>query len=429
MNSAEGGSWASHEIFNMNERGWRRLFSLAGMIALFALVAFAMTGCGGGGGSTATTAVVPGAPTSFAIAPTQSGVMSETLTWSPPSSGGTPTSYEVYRSTVAGTAFNPANNIISIAAVPGQTKYTFVDNTGLSPSMTYWAVSAKNAGGETPTGELSDRPTGDTVSLGNNFSAALIFADDIGIAGSAIPATSVWTTNAASAVAEVNTGLRPLSTDPLPSTVTTLPYLDPTTVYPLDGVNYYPQKTSSTWQGQWELGAGKQQHVTAKWGDNLVSQSLTSTSVIRIEMGLSEALSSPMTSYTMKSLYGTKLNEVQGTDGTTYANSTAAVFASNAHLTIQKVGEATPLVNQTLWAGDGPGFLAGEVNVSGNFTYGFVWNLKNVTVPYSKTGTWRITFSLDPTSPKGTANNTIIDAATNGVLDSPSSVHIDVNIQ
>jgi hypothetical protein len=143
-----------------------------------------------------------------------------------------------------------------------------------------------------------------------------------------------------------------------------------------------------------------------------------------------------MKSYTMKSLYGARENEIQGTDGTTYDNLTAFVFAANAHLKVEKLDAGgIPIVpalyDQTLWMGDGPGFLAGEVNVSGNYTYGFVWNLKNQVMPVGvpKTGTWRLTFSLDPTSPKSTSNNTFIDTATNGVFDSTTQVHIDIVVQ
>lgn len=416
-------------------RGWRSVTTIAGLFVLSLFLLLVTASCGGGGGGTVVPAVVPapGAPTSFAIAPTASGVLSETLTWSPPATGGTPSNYNVYRSSSVGATFNPANLIITIPAVAGKTSYTFVDDAGLTRNvLTYWVVSAQNAGGETPTGEQSATPTGSTggttTSFGNNLSGGLIFADDIGLTGSAIPPTTVWSSSVASAVASsAYTGLRPLSGEVIP--VTDLPYLDPTTVYVLNSINYYPQQSSSTWQAEWRLGKASPQYVVAKWGDNLVSQSLSSTSSIRIEMGLTETVITPLTAHTMVSLYGTKVNEIQGTDGTTYLNYISPVFAANAHLTIQKVGQPTPLVDQTLWLGDGPGFLAPEINVSGNFTYGFIWNLKSVAVPYSKTGTWRITFSLDPTSPKGTPNNTYIDAATNGVWDSPIQVHIDVNVQ
>jgi len=154
-------------------------------------------------------------------------------------------------------------------------------------------------------------------------------------------------------------------------------------------------------------------------------------------MVLSKTLAAPMTSYTMQSLYGTEENEIQGTDGTPYYNSTAFVFASNAHLKIQKLDgsgnpDGTALYDQTLWLGDGPGYFAAEVNVAGNFTYGFVWNLKSQVMPgdvtSGKAGTYRITFSLDATSPKGTTNNTSIDAASNGTRVSASEVYIDINV-
>ena len=442
--------------FDTSQWGWQRILSIAATVVVFAVIAFAVTGCSGGGGSSTSipTVEVPSVPTSFTVVRTPEVTLSATLAWSPPTAqGGAPDSFEIYRSTTAGTAFLPDNLVTSIPVVAGQTTYTYIDNAGLTPVPTYWAVSAKNAGGETPTAEVMYTPigppngTGDT-GFGNNFSAALVFADDIGIGGLALDPAKAWTTDlAASAVPAIdyNTGLRPLATEvadlaALPVPVTTLPYLDPATDFLKNNVTYYKQATASTWQGQWEKGASAPQHVSAKWGDNLISQSLTANSTIRIEMVLSKALSTAMTSYTMQSLYGAKNNEVQGTDGTTYPNLTAFVFASNARLTIQKMDGATNpvLLSQPLWAGDGPGFLAGEVNVSGNFTYGFVWNLKNQVLPPdipSKTGTWRITFSLDPdNSTAGKAvppasNNTFIDTATNGVRVSDTEVYIEFVVQ
>jgi len=414
------------------------------MVAVAAMVAFTVGGCGGDNGGDGV--VAPGEPTSLTVERTPETTLSATVTWSAPSSGGESDSYEVYRSTTAGTVFQADNHVISIPAVAGQTTpYSFIDNAGLTPVDTYWVVSARNAGGETPTGEVLYKPIGSPSGgggdegYGNNFAAAIVFADDYGITG--LPIAGTWTSDLT--MIDVNTGFRPVTEQvnallaAMP-TVTTLPYLDPATTFLSGGVTYYKQQTPSTWQGEWARGASEQQHVTAKWGDNLISQRFTENSVIRIEMVLSKALAVPMTSYTMKSLYGSQRNEIFGTDGTTYDNLTAFVFAANARLKIQKMDGATNpvLYDQGLWEGDGPGFLAGEVNVGGNFTYGFVWALNQQVLPGTiptKSGTWRLTFSLAPEAPApvpvGTANNTYIDFVANGVHDSPTQVHIDIVVQ
>jgi hypothetical protein len=436
---------------------WQCILSLAATVFVSAAIAFAVTGCGSGGGGDSAVAA-PGVPSLFDVVKTTvGGPPSATLTWAPPTTGGTPASFEIYRSTTTGTAFLPENHVVSINYVAGQASYTFIDNASLTGKTAYyWIVSAKNAGGETPTAEATVTTeggppggTGDT-GYGNNFAAALIFADDIGISG--LPITGSWT-DALSGVPAIdtNTGLRPTADEvtdllAMATPVTTLPYLDPNTVFPLNLVDYYKQQTISTWQGQWLKGSETTsptvQYVNAAWGDNLVSQSLTANSTIRIEMVLTKSpLAAPLTAYTMQSLYGTRESEIQGTDGATYETLTAFVFAANAHLTIQKldangVPVGQPLYNQTLWTGDGPGHLAGEVNVSGNFTYGFVWDLKNQdmsTLPgVPKTGTWRITFSLDQNAPPpndAVINHTNIISASNGTLDNPLQAHIDIVVQ
>lgn len=438
---------------------WQRFTSIAAALVGAVTVAFALSGCGGSDSvSTSTTdptvptVAAPGAPTNLTVIRTPEVTLSATVSWSPPTSGGAPVSYEIYRSTTAGTAFSPDNHVISVPVVAGQATYTFIDNAGLTPVDTYWAVSAKNAGGETPTAEVMYKPigppsgTGDT-GFGNNFAAALIFADDIGIGG--LDIAGVWTTDAT--LIDYNTGLRPalgeiadLAALTVPVIVTTLPYLDPATVFLKNNLTFYKQQTDSIWQGQWEKGKLTPQQVNAKWGDNLISQRLTANSVIRIEMVLSKAPDVAMTSYTMQTLYGARENEVYGTDGTTYAATSAFVFASNARLKIQKLDalgnpDGAPLYNQTLWSGDGPGFLAGEVNVAGNFTYGFVWKLNTQVLPpdilTGKTGTWRLTFALDPdNSTAGKAvtlapNNTFMTTAANGVRVSDTEVYIDIVVQ
>ncbi len=412
------------------------------MVATLFVVLFGImsTGCSGDSGSSSgttgssdTTIEAPGVPVNYTVVATAAGGdLSATLAWSKPTTGGETASYSIYRSTTDGDIFNPDNHLISIPAVEGKSSYEFIDNAGLERGVTtYWIVAAKNAGGETPTLPGSFTPpgggAGEVDTYGNNFASAMIFADGYGIKGEAIVGS--WTNTVADI--DYNTGVRPAEAEAL--TVTEIPYFDENTTYELDGVTYYKQKTASVWQGEWQNGTDTEQNVSAKWGDNLISQTLNTESIIRVEMVLSKALDTNMTSYKMVSLYGTNEVEVYGTDGTEYNNTSAFVFATNAHLTIQEVDDSGTVVadieDQTLFdAGvpDGPGKFGAEINVAGNLTYGYVWDLKQNPVP---AGTYRITFSLDGTSvPTGTSNNTYIDTAVNGVRDSSTSAHIDIVI-
>ncbi len=381
----------------------------------------------------------PGVPMNFTVVENKGGQdLSATLTWNVPTTGSAPTSYEIYRGTTPGSVFDPDYHLISIPVVEGDTSYVYIDNAGLVQDVnTSYVVAAKNANGETPTSEESILfTTGEVEAYGNNFAAAMIFADDYGITGELIPDGSVWTKDNLAAIV-YETGLRPS----INQTLASFPYYDPDTVF---NEIYYKQQTVSTWQGEWKTGEGADQNVTATFGDNLISQTLTSESKIRIEVVLTKDLNASqeanMTSYNMVSLYGGKFNEIYGTDRTEYNNTKAFVFATNAHLKIQKVGEANPLYDQPLLSGcGGMGCFASEVNVAGNHTYGFVWDLANDNPGYDKKGTWRITFSLDGTSvPTGTSNHTFIDdvapteaeseGGTLPVRVSDTEVYIDITI-
>lgn len=437
---------------------YQQFMSIVAMLAVITLVAFTMTGCSSSDSDDdSATVEAPTAPTSFSVVRTPDKILSATLSWTAPTTGGAVDSYEIYRSTTPGTVFQESNKVFSLPAEDGKTNYTHIDNVGLTNVETYWVVSAKNAGGEANTVEVMYRPIGPPngggdTGYGNNFSAALIFADGIGIGGAALTGTD-WATGSADLTQiDTNTGLRPNAEEVANllagvyggAAVTALPYLDPDTIYTIDSVDYYQQHTVSTWQGQWVDGSAEAQHVSGKWGDNLISQRLTTNSIIRIEMVLSKALPAVMTSYTMKSLYGVNENEIQGTDGTTYDNSTGFVFATNARLKIQKLDgggspDGTAIYDNGLWHGDGPGNFAAEVNIAGNFTYGFVWNLKNQTLPgdvtTGKAGTWRITFYLanDNSGAGGGVpaanNNTFIDTVENGVRVSDTEVYIDITVE
>ena len=384
----------------------------------------------------------PGAPTNFVVSPSAvGGDLSATLSWAAPTSGGEVDTYEIYKisttdSTPVPTVFDPDNHLISLPA--GTTE--FIDNAGLDRCLTtWWVVTAKNAGGETSTLPEYYQPPGcgggEVESYGNNFAAALIFADGRGISNQVI--TGEWTENNISLI-DTSTGLRPNDTE-LPS-LSEFPYYDPLTTYMKDGVTYYKQKTVSTWQGEWVDGSTSlvEHNVTAAWGDNLISQTLNTESIIRVEMVLTKALDTNMTAYNMVPLYGEKDVEIYGTDGNTTTVDTAFVFTAYARLTIQQVDEngtaiGAPVEDQPLFDAnvtDGPGKFAAEINVAGNLTYGYVWDLKKNPLP-AGAGTYRITFTLENPS------NVIIgdvavpeegDPSTFPVLDSPTQVHIDITI-
>ena len=238
----------------------------------------------------------------------------------------------------------------------------------------------------------------------------------------------------------VTSGLRPLAAEvtamqALPIPQTTLPYLPQASrINPL----YFEQKSINTWQGEWAKANGVDQEVNAKWGDNMSSASLRSTSKIRIEMVLTKDVSAtPMTAYPMSLLSGSKTSELQGTTGVATPVTTAFVFATNARLTLQKLDEngvptGPMVVDQALFDPafpDGLNKLSGEIPVSGNFTYGFVWDPATLG---STAGRYRVTFKLDPTSAFGIgnpANNTFMKTASNGVRVSDTEVYIDIRLK
>lgn len=434
------------KAFKMGTFRWQGLASGFATLAFASLTALSLSGCGGSSSTPApVTVAAPAAPTALTVT---GGENVATLQWSPPAASATagpPDSFEIYRSTSASTTMtlvDAANFVVSIPAVTTQTTpYSYTD-IGLPGANTtyYYVVTAKNAGGETPSTVESDSVTGPPVAqtYGNNFSAALIFADDIGITNLVLDPTKSWTITDLTAI-DYNTGLRPLAAEvtamqALTVPQTTLPYLPvPSHIDPL----YYEQKSINTWQGEWAKGSAAPQEVNAKWGDNLVSASLSAGSKTRIEMVLTKDVSAtPMTVYPMKLLSGSGTSELQGTTGTATTTTTAFVFATNARLTLQKLDASgvpgTPIIDQALFDStvpDGLNKLSGEIPVSGNFTYGFVWDPASSG---STAGIYRVTFKLDPTSTNGTgnpANNTFIKTATNGVRVSDTEVYIDIDVK
>jgi len=428
---------------------WHRLVASVAALAVASLAALSLSGCGGGSSDAASpppvTIAAPGEPTALTVT---GGENVATLVWSPPAvsaSTGLPDSFEIYRGTTApstaATLVAPANLVASIPAVAAQTTPYSHTDIGLPGANTeyYYVVTAKNAGGETPSAVASDSVTGPPVpaTFGNNFSAALIFADDIGITNLALDPAKSWTITDLTAI-DYNTGLRPLIAEVTAMQglgQTMLPYLpQQSRINPL----YFEQKSINTWQGEWAKANGVDQEVNAKWGDNLSSASLSSSAKIRIEMVLSkDVTATPMTAYPMLLLSGSGTNELQGTTGVATTATTAFVFATNARLTLQKLDAGglptgPVVVDQALFDStvpDGLNKLAGEIPVSGNFTYGFIWD---PATSGSTAGQYRVTFKLDPTSAFGVgnpANNTFMKTVSNGVRVSDTEVYIDIDVK
>jgi hypothetical protein len=419
------------------------------MFAIASLTALSFSGCGGSSSSADPPPAPPAEPTAFTVT---GGENVATLQWSPPAASATaglPASYEIYGSTTATTAatiVDPVNFVSTIPVASGQTVYSYTA-LGLAGSNTThnFVVTAKNAGGETPSSVASDSVTGPRVAktYGNNFSAALVFADDVGITNLPLDPAKNWTTTDVTLI-DYNTGLRPLADEVtamlalLPTPQTTLPYLPVASKIGPVAPAYYEQKSINTWQGEWAKGAAAPQDVNAKWGDNLSSASLSSSAKIRIEMVLSKDVSAtPMTSYPMLLLSGSGTSELQGTTGIATTSNTAFVFATNARLTLQKldaggVPTGPMVVDQALFdpaVKDGLNKLSGEIPVSGNFTYGFVWD---PATSGSTAGKYRVTFKLDSTSQFGVggpANNTFMKTVTNGQRVSDTEVYIDIDVK
>ena len=439
------------KTFKSDSARWHRFVTGVAAFAVASLAALSLSGCGGGSSESASvptvTIAAPGEPTALTVT---GGENVATLVWTPPAvsaNAGQPDSFEIYRSTTAtttaATLVSPVNFVISIPAVAGQTtpySHTDIGLPGANATY-YYVVTAKNAGGETPSAVASDSVTGPPVpaTYGNNFSAALIFADDIGITNLALDPAKSWTITDVTAI-DYNTGLRPLAAEvtamqALPIPQTTLPYLPQASrINPL----YFEQKSINTWQGEWAKANGVDQEVNAKWGDNLSSASLSSSSKIRIEMVLSkDVTATPMTVYPMLLLSGSGTNELQGTTGVATTATTAFVFATNARLTLQKLDAGglptgPVVVDQALFDPafpDGLNKLSGEIPVSGNFTYGFVWDPATTG---STAGQYRVSFKLDPTSSFGTgnpANNTFMKTVSNGLRVSDTEVFIDIDVK
>jgi fibronectin type 3 domain-containing protein len=388
-------------------------------------------GVGGEGVESAQTSTVPqvpapSAPQGVLAINTPETTLSVTLSWLPPTSPDPIISYTVYRSTTPDVVPSVATTLKTNAVSP------YIDKVPAGQVTYYYVVTATTAGGEgvpsvvvsaTPKGAPTGGGGGDT-GFGNNLSVPLVFADGVGILGGVITGTDYK---------DLATGLRPTATD----ITDPFPYFNPADVSSLGGVDYYRQQTSSTWQATWvnNASAGVQK-VEVDWGDNLTSASLSSSQVIRVETvlrqykGLPDASTTSwpatesMLGYPMQLLYGEGQTEMQGTTGTATDATERRVYAVTARLKIEKLDAGGNPVDsgncgfngsiaEGLALPDGSQLAkySSEINVGGSLTYGFNWRLNRCTGVADKTGTWRLTFSLDDSATIGGTtynNNTLM---------------------
>ena len=343
-------------------------------------------------------APAPSAPQSPSVTIMEEAPNTLVVAWTPPAVG-IVDSYNLYWGTAPGvttasTAILDVTSPFVHSGLPGRTTY-------------YYIVTAVHNGSESdPSIEVAGMPrggsgSGHTSTLGNNLSFPLVFADEYGLTGAPLAfSPQPWL--------DFATALRPTATD----VVDPWPFLSQQTIVSLNNVDYFPQKSTSTWQAQWRHEPGPPISVVADWGDNLTSASLTANKNIRIETVLYQdtTVSNPtetMTAYNMTLLSGSGVTELYGTDGTTYASNRWHVFTITPRLRIQKLqGPGGPVdpnvqgfdaaVYESFGGDEGSAGYAPEVNVSGKLVYGYVWMLKQWPLTNAeKVGWWRITFSLD----------------------------------
>ena len=263
-------------------------------------------------------------------------------------------------------------------------------------------VADANAGVKRP-GRI-DRET-----FGNNLSHPVIFAEARGITGLAL-------LNGSTRLYE-NTGLRPTAAVDAPAlaeltTAGSIPfwYSGNIAVESTEPRDVYWQQSSNTWQAEWAGRPTGKTPAVVDWGDNLRSVQYAINSVIRVEHVLVADDGTMLQGFPMDALVNpSSPTEKQGiyADGgeTQTVALTPTVFTDRARLKIEKLAAKGGAVthtyfNKAVYEGfgiDGPGKYAAEINVGGRVIFGYVWMMKDVTMPTNvpKDGWWRITFSVD----------------------------------
>lgn len=271
---------------------------------------------------------------------------------------------------------------------------------------------------------------GGETSLGNNLSTPVYFAEGIGLTGLSVSDKIYGGTGMRGDLGELWLDLRNYG----------------------DLGLYFLQQTEAEWQADW-VDASQPEYLPGNvivdavdWSDNLVRNTWTERSMIRVEVVLFKVPDvEGIQGYWMDFLGGSGQGEVWGTPqdaeagtGTRFTAEIATVYSCCARLTIHKLnwtGDESPTgsIPDTFAPGyathvaatyidsavfdkygvDGrTGAYAAEVNVSGKAIYGYVWDMLHFNPDQTpqtrfdipgldwpadvpKEGWYRITFSLD----------------------------------
>ena len=292
------------------------------------------------------------------------------------------------------------------------------------PALAHGQPGGGGGGGSGGAGGGPPGPGGGDETMGNNLSVPVIFAEGYGVTGLLATVDDLG-----------STGLR----TPATGTYATLP--DYTidagspTVTLSNGATGYCQQTGHTWMAQW---ASTPTPAVADWGDNLVSQQFTSSSIVRVEVGL--LAPTTMTGFNMYAYSGTRRTELQCTDLTENTALQPTVYSVAPRLRIYKVnGKGAPpmdppvvdLAVDDAFGKDGPGYYRAEINVSGKVVYGYNWYLNQLNLT-DKKGWYLVSFSLETADiggvavPPGVTLTGVADASAE--LTSPSETRIWVQV-
>lgn len=237
-------------------------------------------------------------------------------------------------------------------------------------------ISASVRTGASGSVEIRVIPGGGDEATGNNLSWPLVFAEGIGLTGSAVA---------------TDPGLRPAAGTAAYDELLTIPVTNPTAAFFYSGnavnvLTYYLQGTDNTWRAQVVDGTGQAKYdASAHWGDNIAggSASLRVDRPIRIEMALSTTDGVTLTGYNMPYVVNpSSPQEIQGTDGTTAAL-VPLIYSADATLTIEQLSGPGGTVLATV----STGLFKAEINVGGRVIYGAQFR---PTVA----GTYRLRFGL-----------------------------------